>query len=314
MTRKNKSILLPGATVQVLSWPEIRSTLDENGMLDSLPFMPEMRRYCGLRFKVSKRIERTCEEINKGMRRIRNTVYLDALRCDGLDHGGCQKGCFFFWKEAWLGVIDDTHVDVTARSAVEYPYAYRLADDQYVCQSTELVRATSSLSPFDMGIFYRDVRAKTYSVQKLAAVLSHALYLRLRWILTGRSFRILKGQQAKTPKESLNLQAGELVKVKKKEEIALTLDSDGRNRGLMFTVEMLPFCGGTFRVLRRLEKMINESTRKLVNVEDTVILDGVNCDGCHILRGGCPRDNFHYWREIWLQRATVDGSSIGLGK
>jgi hypothetical protein len=98
------------------------------------------------------------------------------------------------------------------------------------------------------------------------------------------------------------------VKVKTKDEIAATLDVEGKNRGLAFTVEMLPFCGGTFRVLRRLEKMIHEPTRKLINVEDTVILDNVTCDGCHILRGGCPRENYHYWREIWLKRTQAQES------
>jgi hypothetical protein len=67
---------------------------------------------------------------------------------------------------------------------------------------------------------------------------------------------------------------------------------------------MLPFCGGTYRVLRRLDRMISEATGKLIDLEGTVILDGVICDGSHILRGGCPRANFHYWREVWLERVS----------
>jgi hypothetical protein len=48
--------------------------------------------------------------------------------------------------------------------------------------------------------------------------------------------------------------------------------------------------------------MIQEESRKLISLKGTVILENVTCDGCHILRGGCPRENFHFWRESWLRR------------
>jgi hypothetical protein len=297
--------LLPGDTVQVRPWAEIRETLDASGLRDALPFMPEMARYCGQRFTVSKRIERTCEEIEKGMRRIRNIVFLENLRCDGTAHGGCQKGCFLFWKEAWLKRDNPDAVGETVSGEARpdpFPYPYAFPDGQYVCQSTELMRATSPLPAWDPGMFLRDIRAKTYSPWKLLRVLSYAMYLRVRKRVTGKSYRYLEGKLEKTPRGTLNLQAGERVRVKPEEEIVLTLDRQGKNRGLAFTVEMRPFCRETHRVLRRLEKMIHEPTRKLVDVEDTVILENVTCDGCHILRGGCPRENYHFWREIWLQR------------
>ena len=85
-----------------------------------------------------------------------------------------------------------------------------------------------------------------------------------------------------------------------------TLDRKGRNQGLAFTTQMAPFCGRTFWVLRRLDKMINEQTRRLVPVHNTVLLDGVVCKGGHVLRGGCPRANFYYWREAWLRRCDRD--------
>ena len=308
VTRRKKgdrpTILLPGIMMQVRPWSEIRKTLDGNGMLESLPFMPEMKRFCGQRFTVSKRIERTCEETEKGMRRIRNTVFLENLRCDGAAHGGCQKGCFIFWKEAWLKRYSDTDGETVSgeENPDPFPFPCSLPDGQYICQSTELMQATSYLPPWDLGMFLRDIRAKTYTPGKLIRILSYALYLRGRRLVTGKSYRYLEGNQTKTPRETLNLKAGEWVRVKTRDEIALTLDRQGKNRGLAFTVEMLPFCRGTYRILRRLEKMIHEPTRKLVDVEDTVILDNVTCDGCHILRGGCPRENYQFWREIWLQR------------
>jgi hypothetical protein len=54
--------------------------------------------------------------------------------------------------------------------------------------------------------------------------------------------------------------------------------------------------------------MIDDKTRRLVDIKNTVILEDAICDGCHILRGGCPRGNFHLWREIWLKRVENDKS------
>lgn len=293
-----------GDVVEVLPWNELLQTLDSAGSLEGLPFMPEMLAYRGKKLIVTKRLERTCEDIEGSMRRIRNVVFLNDLRCDGSAHGGCQKGCTLLWKDAWLrGPSSATdEVPVCSERPVEYPFPYAFADQRYSCQSTELLRASSRLSPFDLGSYIRDIRAKTYSPRELAKILWRALVHRIRSRVAGKSHRFLEGPCSKTPRESLGLEAGEWVRVKSADEIARTLNKQGKNRGLAFTVEMLPFCGRTFRVLRRLEKMINEPTRRLIRVEGTVILEGVTCDGCHILRGGCPKNNYHYWREVWLER------------
>jgi hypothetical protein len=300
-----------GEEVDVLPWQKLIRTLDMNGTLGSLPFMPEMLPYCGKRLKITKRLERTCEEIERGMRRISNVVFLDDLRCDGSAHGGCQKGCSILWKDAWLQEPVRVREDKTEATAVNsspiYPFPYAFSDERYSCQSTELLKATSPISVFDFGSYLRDLRAKTYSSGELLGIVSRAAAHRVRCKLSGKSHRVLEGECTKTPRENLNLMPREWVRVKTADQIARTLDKQGKNRGLDFTVEMLPFCGREFRVLRRLEKMINEPTRQLIHVEGTVILDNVTCDGCHILRGGCPKNNYHYWREIWLERTSAPG-------
>jgi hypothetical protein len=304
--------LIPGDVVRVRPWPEIVSTLDTDGKLDGLPFMPEMLAYCGHCFTVTKRLERTCEENAGGMRRIRNAVFLGSMRCSGSAHDECQKACRIFWKEEWLQKIDSSYktldgVDVSVEK--HYPYVFRLENGQYICQSTELIGATSRLPIYDLGVFLRDIRARTYTPSRLARILIYAVYLRFRRLVTGRSYQVLEGQRSKTPSESLNLHPGEIVRVKSSKEIASTLDSHGKNRGLAFSVEMLPFCNRTFRVLKRLERTIHEPTRKLIHLDNTVILEDVICDGCHILRGGCPRETYHFWREIWLERAALSSQS-----
>lgn len=300
-----------GEVVEVLPWHELIRTLDDKGTLDGLPFMPEMLPYCGKKLTVTKRLERTCEDVQGSMRRIRNVVFLDDLRCDGSGHGGCQKGCCILWKDAWFrepvqrsGAEEHSDPD----SSATYPFSYTFADQRYSCQSTELVRATSRISPLDLGSYVRDIRAKTFAAGELLRILSFAMKHRICSRLSGKSHRVLEGKCTKTPRESLNLMPGEWVRVKNADQVAQTLNKEGKNRGLAFTVEMLPFCGRTFRVLRRLDKMIHEPTRRLIRVEGTVILNNVTCDGCHILRGGCPKNNYHYWREVWLERSEVRSS------
>ena len=54
--------LRPGDLVEVRSEAEILATLDANGRLDNLPFMPEMLAHCGRQYRVEKRAD-SCEPI-----------------------------------------------------------------------------------------------------------------------------------------------------------------------------------------------------------------------------------------------------------
>ena len=97
------SQLKEGNWVEVRSKEEILSSLDKDGRLEGLPFMPQMFQYCGRRFKVFKRAHKTCDTVsgNTVGRKLSKGVHLD-LRCDGQVYGGCQAACLIFWKEAWL--------------------------------------------------------------------------------------------------------------------------------------------------------------------------------------------------------------------
>ena len=54
-----------GELVEVRSAEEIRATLDENGELDGLPFMPEMLAFCGRRLTVHKVAHKSCDYIGQ---------------------------------------------------------------------------------------------------------------------------------------------------------------------------------------------------------------------------------------------------------
>ena len=98
---------------------------------------------------------------------------------------------------------------------------------------------------------------------------------------------------------------------KSHDEILATLDTRYRNRGLSFDVEMVPFCGGTYRVIDRVEKFIDEKTGRIKSLKTpAVILQDVTCGSrfsrCRMF---CPRRIYCWWREIWLERVgAVDVS------
>jgi hypothetical protein len=114
-----------------------------------------------------------------------------------------------------------------------------------------------------------------------------------------------RGQLTKTPSETLNLQPGELVQVKTREEIFATLDKNNRNRGLFFDIEEVGFCGGKYRVLQRVERIVNERTGKMTQLPgECIMLEGVTCRALYSDRRiFCPRSIHSFWREIWLRRA-----------
>src|SRR5690242_5565444 len=74
--------LRPGDLVEVKTPDDILKTLDGEGSLDCLPFMPEMIECCGRRFRVSNRAVKVCfTGKNSSPRRFRedDVVLLDEL-------------------------------------------------------------------------------------------------------------------------------------------------------------------------------------------------------------------------------------------
>ena len=99
-------VLHRGDLVEVRSPREILATLDAEGRLDGLPFMPEMISFCGRRYPVRRRADKICDTVDySGSRRLHHGVILGELRCDGSAHDGCQAECRLFWKTAWLRLV-----------------------------------------------------------------------------------------------------------------------------------------------------------------------------------------------------------------
>jgi hypothetical protein len=317
--------LRTGELVEVRSESEILATLNENGELESLPFMPEMRQFCGHRFKVYRRAVKLCDTISwTGMYRMENAVHLEGVRCDGQGHGGCQAGCLTYWKEAWLKRVDadepeaaDAPAGVAAQPACctveDLERATRKDAETFSCQATELLRAAPTrLPPWDLTQYVEDVRSGNTGVLAMIRTVLVGLFNEYQdfsrrfvprplRIHGGKRFPFLDGALTKTPLERLDLQPGELVRVKSKEAIVATLDTDNRNRGMTFDAEMLKYCGRQARVLRRVSRIIDEPTGKMMELRNhCIILEDVICTSdYHRL---CPRGIYPYWREIWLER------------
>jgi len=105
--------------------------------------------------------------------------------------------------------------------------------------------------------------------------------------------------------EQLHLQPGDWVEVRSEKEIFATLDEHDKQNGLQFTKEMSKFCGSRFRVMKRVDQILIETTGELRAFKiPTLILEGVFCDGKY--HGGCDRTCFFFWRETWLKKASED--------
>ena len=280
-----------GEVVEVRSPSEILATLDERGRLEALPFMPEMLQFAGKQLRVSKRAFKTCDQVkNSGMYRMERTVHLEGVRCDGSAHGGCQAGCLIFWKEGWLKRSEP------GTQAQDAPPA-----------------APTHIPGWDVRQYVQDVTSGNARPLPVLKGLAIHLFNKFQWanrkflprfllVNGGRSYPHIEGRlDGRTPKETLDLQPGELVEVKSKEEIFATLDRTGHNRGLRFDIEMLRFCGKRARVQRRVNRLIDEKTGKMVHIGgDCIVLDGFICAAD--FHQNCPRGIEEYWREIWLRR------------
>ena len=303
-----KETLRAGDWIEVRSADEILKTLDAEGNLEGLPFMPEMLPFCGQRFRLLRVVEKTCVDIAPPNHMAEfpgeKVVLLDDPRCSGEFHGQCQKGCRLFWKLSWLKKVTSPH-PVSFSPATINPsehldrFLISATENQYHCQSTAIPHITQRFSKWSrLKKCAQEIACGNYTFWEM---------LQLTWVPIWAKVQRKRrgiwpiGPHKRTPEQTLNLQSGEWVEIKSAEEIMATLDQRGRNRGLVFEPDMLKFCGRKFRVRNRLDHMISESDGKLISLKNTVILEGITCE-CPYSIGGCPRGLFQFWREIWLRR------------
>ncbi|MBZ5676604.1 MAG: hypothetical protein LAP61_20390 [Acidobacteriia bacterium] len=202
----------------------------------------------------------------------------------------------------------------------------------FICQSSQLSQATQPIQKWDLYQYAEDYLSGNVPLLSLLTTFLLFVYREiesaglglgsaLRWVYdiiqrlyggTPYPWRIGKiAAGATTPSAKLDLQPGELVRIRNYNEILPTVNENGYNRGMSFDPEMVPYCGRTYRVLARINQIINEKTGKMQRFKnECIVLDGVVCMACYArYRRFCPRSIYPYWREIWLERVGPNTSS-----
>lgn len=203
----------------------------------------------------------------------------------------------------------------------------------YQCQAVRLPHYTTLLPWWRLDQYAMDYLSGNVSLRMIFDGMVHSLYCKATraysptlgrpgrfvydWFqsLRGgipyprRRGRVLAGQPA--PVDNLNLQPGELVRVKSYQDILSTVNDQNSNRGLYFDGELVPYCGGTYRVKARVSKFVDEQTGKMKYLKTpAIILENVWCRACYSRkRMFCPRSIYSWWREVWLER--IDDTSPG---
>jgi hypothetical protein len=236
-----------------------------------------------------------------------------------------------------------TEEDVWRATRTIEPGAY--GKTRYVCQATLLPRFTTRLRWWNPAQYAEDYSSGNVTLGRMIRGLSYAgysyfshprlrrlaplfewLYDRFQALWGGGPFPRKSGTVPlgqPTPSSTLDLQPGDLVRVKSYKDILATLDTTNKNAGLLFDAEMVPFCGGVYRVKSRIDQFIDEKSGKMVSLKTpAVILDTVWCQSRYSsCRMFCPRSIYSWWRETWLERVTekaaatevVSAKASGLG-
>jgi hypothetical protein len=97
------------------------------------------------------------------------------------------------------------------------------------------------------------------------------------------------------------LSTGDWVRVRSWEEIQPMLDPFKETRGCAFLEDMRKYCGTKQRVLKSMERFLDERDYKVKKVRGVILLENVICNGTPTF-GKCDRCCFLFWREEWLER------------
>ena len=217
-----------------------------------------------------------------------------------------------FWKEEWLkpntpsaasnGKPAGSVAKLTPRLTANDLTRLAQQNGEFFCQSTEILNASAPLPWYDWKQYLWDLKYNRVGLADWLRGLFIAGYNKVAYVGKFNSWRFVTGPGNANGLEPLNLQPGELVRVKSLAQIRDTLDATGKNQNLLFAPTMMSFCGSVLRVKDRVENIILEGTTRQRKIKDTVLLEGSVCDGvCHRL---CPRQSFLFWRECWLERVS----------
>ncbi len=299
--------LIVGDLVEVRPWEEIRATLDGQGCLDGLPFMPEMLALCGRRMRVFKSMHRLFDyRKSRQMRHMDGAVLLVGAVCDGSRHGGCEAACHSIWKAAWLRRVSASDAALAAAAPAASPaHAWPGTEGpHYRCQLTELQAASRPVGDWSPVNFVRPLVSGNVAPAAFAVGwLTHLFNLVQRW-RGGVGFPTLEPPAPGfAPQDDLRLQPGDAVRVRPSAELRAAMNEQLAHRGLYFEEDMLKHCGQRQVVQAEVRRLIDIVSGEMRTMKTPAyLLRGVHFSG--------ERQMFNaqyeplFWRAAWLQ---VDG-------
>jgi hypothetical protein len=302
--------LVVGDLVEVKSWDEIRTTLDERGCLEQLPFMPEMLAMCGRRAHVFRCVHRLFDyRKTRLMRHMDGAVLLVGTVCDGSSHGSCEAACHTLWKSAWLRRIDP--VENAARAASDHAAApkdtavlqFGTQAPLYACQLTQLHAASQPIGNRSVINFLRPLVAGNVAPAAFVVGWLTHLFNEVQHLRQGVSFPVFEAPvQADGQAEETLLQAGDQVIVRSSAQIRATLNDQSLHRGLYFEPDMLKHCGRRYCVQAEVRKLIDIVTGEMRTMKTPAyVLRDIHFSGERQLFNAQYEPLF--WRQAWLKRA-----------
>ncbi len=300
--------LLPGDTVRIRPLPEILATLDAQGALGGMPFQPEMMKFCGSEARVFRCLDKIYDYgRTKHMRRLDGCVLLSNLRCNGSAHDGCEADCYLIWKAEWLQSSRAPRADAARPATVDVA---RISDavaagtrqgEVFRCQFTQLHGCTTEYPRWSLGRDLVPWLSGNYSAKAWLVAMLTRVFNGVQRRRGGVGFPPQPPLGEHLAKDPTDLAVGERVTVLPLEEIARTLNSQGKNKGLWFDVEMVKHCGQEYRVSARVQKIIDDATGQVRFMKTPcIMLETVDStgEGLHFN----PQHDPIFWRESWLRR------------
>jgi hypothetical protein len=108
---------------------------------------------------------------------------------------------------------------------------------------------------------------------------------------------------AQTAGKAVSFVAGDMVRVRSEEEIRAMLNAWNELKGCKFMEEQQQYCGTVQRILKPVERFVDERDYRVKKAKGLVLLDGLICQGTHDY-GRCDRACFYFWREEWLEKIS----------
>jgi hypothetical protein len=103
--------------------------------------------------------------------------------------------------------------------------------------------------------------------------------------------------------QTAGLKAGDVVRVRSREEISAMLNAWHEMKGCLFMPAMWGYCGTVQVVLKPVERFVDERDYRVKHAKGLVILQGLLCSGSPDY-GRCDRACFYFWREEWLEKIS----------